>query len=55
MTKSFKMTVHVPDEVLARFKKTFPDVNVAEVARRVIKEKIEDLEKLDELKAKGKL
>ena len=55
MTKSFKMTVHVPDEVLREFKKTFPDVNVAEVARRVIKEKIEELEKLEELKSKGKL
>jgi len=50
-----KITLSVPDEVLARFKKQFPEVNVAEVVRRAIKEKIEELEKLEELKAKGKL
>jgi len=40
-----KMTISIPDEILANFKKTFPEVNVAEVARRVITEKIEELEK----------
>jgi hypothetical protein len=50
-----KITISVPDEVLASFKKTFPEVNVAEVARRVIKEKIEELEKCELLKSKGEL
>lgn len=50
-----KITLSIPDEVLREFKKTFPEVNVAEVARRVIKEKIEELEKLEELKSKGKI
>ena len=48
-----KMTVSVPDDLLARFKKTFPEVNVAEVVRRGIIKKLEELEKLEELKAKG--
>ena len=52
MVKSFKMTVHIPDELLAKFKKEFPEVNLAEVARRVIIKKLEELEKL---KAKGEL
>ena len=55
MTKSFKMTIHIPNELLIKFKKEFPDVNVAEVSRRVIIKKIEELEKVEELKAKGKL
>ena len=55
MAKSFKMSVHIPDELLAKFKKEFPDVNVAEVARRVIIKKLEELEKIEELKAKGEL
>lgn len=48
-----KITVSVPDELLARFKKKFPEVNVAEVARRAIIRKVEELEKLEELKSKG--
>ena len=48
-----KMTVSVPDELLSKFKKEFPDVNVAAVARRVIIEKIEELEKFEGLKSKG--
>ena len=48
-----KMTVSVPDDLLARFKKTFPEVNVAEVVRRGIIKKLEELEKLEELKPKG--
>ena len=55
MAKSFKMTVHIPDELLARFKKLFPEVNVAEVARRVVIKKLEELKKVEELKAKGEL
>ena len=50
-----KMTVSVPNELLANFKKEFPEINVAELARRVVIKKIEELEKLEELKAKGKL
>ena len=34
------------------FKKKFPEVNVGEVARRTISDKIEELEKLEELKSK---
>lgn len=55
MAKSFKMTVHIPDELLSRFKKQFPEVNVAEVARRVVVKKLEELEKVEELKSKGDL
>ena len=40
-----KMTVSIPDELLAKFKKDFPEVNVAEVARRAIINKVEELEK----------
>ena len=40
------MTVHIPDELLAKFKKEFPDVNVAEVARRGIIKKLKSLKKL---------
>ena len=42
-----KVTVSVPDKLLVKFKKDFPEVNVAAVARRVVVEKIE------ELKSKG--
>ena len=55
MAESFKMTVHIPDEVLAKFKKEFPEVNVAEVARKVVLRKLEELEKVEELKAKGEI
>ena len=48
-----KMTVSVPDELLSKFKKLFPEVNVAEVVRRLIIQKVEELKKLEELKAKG--
>lgn len=48
-----KVTISVPDELLKRFKKEFPEVNVAAVARKVISDKIEELKKLEELKAKG--
>jgi len=50
-----KITLSIPDELLKSFKEEFPEVNVAEVARRAIKEKIEELKKLEELKAQGKL
>lgn len=50
-----KITISVPDELLAKFKKEFPEVNVAKVARRVIIDKIEELKKLEELKSKGEI
>ncbi|MDP3027009.1 MAG: hypothetical protein Q8N63_04835 [Nanoarchaeota archaeon] len=50
-----KITISVPDEVLAKFKKQFPEINVAELARRVISQKIKELKKLEELKSKGEL
>jgi len=49
------MTINVPDELLFKFKKEFPDVNVAEVSRRVIIKKLEELEKVEKLKDKGEL
>lgn len=48
-----KMTVSVPDDLLKKFKETCPDVNPAEVVRRGIIRKVEELNKLEELKAKG--
>jgi len=48
-----KMTVSVPDEILAEFKKQFPEVNVAAVTRKVISDKVKELKKLEALKAKG--
>ena len=48
-----KVTVSIPDELLAKFKKEFPEVNVAAIARGVVVDKIKELEKLEELKAKG--
>ena len=48
-----KMTVSVPDELLARLKRSHPDINWAAVVRRGIIRKVEELEKLEELKDKG--
>jgi len=42
-----KITVSVPDELLRDFKAKFPEVNVAEIARRVITAKIEELERCE--------
>jgi len=47
------MTISIPDELLAKFKKSHPDINVAEVVRRGIIKKIKELEKFEELKSKG--
>jgi len=47
-----RMTVSIPDEMLAEFKERFPDVNVAEVVRSGI---IKKLEKLEELRERGEL
>jgi metal-responsive CopG/Arc/MetJ family transcriptional regulator len=54
-SKMPKITLSIPDDVLKKFKKTFPEVNVAEVARRAISDKIEELKKLEKLKSEGKL
>lgn len=50
-----KITISIPDDILKKFKETFPETNVAELARRTIKKKIEELKKLEELKSQGKL
>lgn len=50
-----KITISVPDELLTGFKKNFPEVNVAAVARKIVSDKIRELKKLEELKAKGKI
>ncbi len=47
-----KMTVSVPDESIKKFKKLFPEVNLAEVVRRGI---IEKIKKLENLERKGEL
>lgn len=41
-----KMTVSVPEELLSRLRKKFPDINWAEVVRRGILQKLQQLEKL---------
>ena len=41
-----KITLSIPDELLAKFKKEFPEVNVAELARRIMIQKVEELKKL---------
>jgi hypothetical protein len=48
-----RMTVHIPDELLKKYRERFPDKNLAEVVRRGIIKRLEELEKFDELKRKG--
>lgn len=48
-----RLTVSVPDKLLKDFKREFPEVNVAEVARRLISKKAKELDKLEKLKSKG--
>ncbi len=48
-----KMTVSVPDELLARLRASHPEINWAEVVRRGIIKKVEELEKFEKLKDKG--
>jgi post-segregation antitoxin (ccd killing protein) len=48
-----RMTVSIPDELLERFRKQNPDINVAEVVRRGIIKRLEELEKFEKLKSKG--
>ena len=47
-----RMTISIPDELLAKLKKSRPEINWAEVARSGI---IKKLEKLEELKRRGEL
>ena len=48
-----KMTISIPDELLKKFKEQFPEINVAEVVRRIVSDKIKELKKFEELKSKG--
>lgn len=48
------MTLSIPDKLLKEFKEQFPEINVAEVARRAIIKKVEEIEELEKLKAKNK-
>jgi predicted CopG family antitoxin len=48
-----KMTVSVPDELLKKLRKSHPEISWAEVVRRGIIRKVEELEKMEELKSKG--
>lgn len=50
-----RITISVPDELLKKFKEEFPEVNVAELARRAISERIKEIKKLQELKSKGEI
>jgi len=50
-----RITIFIPDELLKKFKEEFPEVNVAELSRRVISDKIKELKKLEELKTKGQI
>lgn len=50
-----KVTVSIPDELLTKFKKEFPEINVAAVARKIVSDKIKELKKLKELKDKGEI
>jgi len=50
-----KITLSIPDELLKDFREKFPEVNVAELARQAIKEKVEELKKCKLLKSKGEL
>jgi len=54
-SKMTNITLSIPEELLKEFKEKFPEINIAEVARRVIINKVEELEKLEELKLKGKI
>ena len=50
-----RITISIPDEVLKKFKEQFPEINVAELSRRAISEKIRDIKELEKLKLRGKL
>ena len=48
-----RMTVSIPDEILEKFRKKYPEINVAEVVRRGIIRRVEELEKFEKLKKEG--
>jgi hypothetical protein len=48
-----RMTVSMPDELIKKFKKELPEVNLAEVVRRGIIRKLDELERVEELKKRG--
>ncbi len=48
-----KMTISVPDELLEKLRRLHPEINWAEVVRRGIIRKVEELEKLEELRSRG--
>lgn len=48
------ITLSIPDELLRKFKEQFPEINVAEVARRAITKKVKEIEELEKLKVKNK-
>lgn len=50
-----KMTVSIPDELLSKFKKEFPDINPAEVVRNGIIKRLKELKKFEKLKSVGKI
>lgn len=50
-----RITISIPDEVLRKFKEQFPEINVAELSRRAITEKIRELKEFEKLKIKGRL
>ena len=48
-----RITIFIPDEILRKFKEQFPEINVAELSRRVIFEKIKEIKRMEELKRRG--
>ena len=50
-----KMTIHVPDDIMERLRKSHPDINWAAVARATIIIHLERLEKFDSLIKRGEL
>ena len=50
-----RMTVSIPDDLLAGFKKEFPDVNIASVVRGIIIKKVEQLKRFEQLVESGEI
>lgn len=48
-----KITLFIPDKELEKFRKEFPEVNIAEIARRAIESKVEELEKMEKSRKGG--
>ncbi len=45
-----RITIFIPDEILRKFKEEFPEINVAELSRRVIAEKIREIKRMEGLR-----